>query len=567
MGLNRLEIINFKKIEHIDIPLDKINVFVGPNNSGKSSILQALQFGVSALQSVERINTKDWKNDRRSATLSVQELMYTPVATPSSLGRSGSFNQKSGMRFKFSDEGGDSCEVNVTKGKNKNLLIRTEGEALGRELSKMDPLYSALAPGLAGIPSQEEYKSPGVVRKAAARGDSNAYLRNILNTLGYIDPEDEENCPGLNLLCERLDQVFPGANIRIFFDEDNDDFIVVEAKVNEHWVPLELCGTGFLQTVHILSYICLYEPSVLILDEPDSHLHPQNQRNLIRLLDELSEELDFQILISTHSRQLIDEAVDLGASIRWLSGGELQELSDDRASYLSDLGALDSLDSLGDESYPLVVITEDSKGGKFLEPILKSNGWERGEYQIISCHGSSNLPAIGVLVEFIKDRFPDTKVVVYRDRDFDDEALDKMRRVAEDKGARFFTSPGNDIESFFLNPKHLASVFGDSLDYDTVLHESYVSSRKKCEHNMMNAISVERLFGEKVWKKAGDTSKFVEKKMNEDPFRWYRGKFVLNSFVNECQNGTGGTKLSKTEMFDVLLRGSEALREPVLRRP
>ncbi|MCH7746236.1 MAG: AAA family ATPase, partial [Chloroflexi bacterium] len=40
--LSRLVIQNFRSIKHLDIPLGPINMFVGPNNAGKTNILEAL---------------------------------------------------------------------------------------------------------------------------------------------------------------------------------------------------------------------------------------------------------------------------------------------------------------------------------------------------------------------------------------------------------------------------------------------------------------------------------------------------------------------------------------------
>lgn len=48
--IEKITIERFKNIEKIEIPLDNITVLVGANNSGKSSILQSLQFAVSIAQ-------------------------------------------------------------------------------------------------------------------------------------------------------------------------------------------------------------------------------------------------------------------------------------------------------------------------------------------------------------------------------------------------------------------------------------------------------------------------------------------------------------------------------------
>ena len=50
--INKITIDNFKSINHIELELDRINILIGGNNSGKTSILQAIQFGCSIMQTI-----------------------------------------------------------------------------------------------------------------------------------------------------------------------------------------------------------------------------------------------------------------------------------------------------------------------------------------------------------------------------------------------------------------------------------------------------------------------------------------------------------------------------------
>jgi len=43
----------FKNVENVSIPLGRVNVLVGINNSGKSSVLQGIAFAVSVAQTVK----------------------------------------------------------------------------------------------------------------------------------------------------------------------------------------------------------------------------------------------------------------------------------------------------------------------------------------------------------------------------------------------------------------------------------------------------------------------------------------------------------------------------------
>ena len=51
-GLQSVRIQRFKRIRHAAIDLSNVNVFVGGNNSGKSSLIEGLHFGVGLLQSI-----------------------------------------------------------------------------------------------------------------------------------------------------------------------------------------------------------------------------------------------------------------------------------------------------------------------------------------------------------------------------------------------------------------------------------------------------------------------------------------------------------------------------------
>ncbi|WP_226470647.1 ATP-dependent nuclease, partial [Luteimonas panaciterrae] len=156
---------------------------------------------------------------------------------------------------------------------------------------------------------------------------------------------------------------------------DRDESISATVSHNEVGLPLDAAGTGFLQAVQILAYAAKDAPPLLLLDEPDAHLHPDRQRQLVCLLSELAGEGNFQVIIATHSRHVID-ALDEDAAIHWVTGGELHSPEDtDVISVLTELGALDKGDQLRGGAIDAVVLTED-KHSKVLVPLLVSAGFD-----------------------------------------------------------------------------------------------------------------------------------------------------------------------------------------------
>lgn len=43
-------------------------------------------------------------------------------------------------------------------------------------------------------------------------------------------------------------------------------------------LPLDSIGTGLLQVIQIFAYIEYFSPKIVLLDEPDSHIHPTKQK-------------------------------------------------------------------------------------------------------------------------------------------------------------------------------------------------------------------------------------------------------------------------------------------------
>ena len=194
--------------------------------------------------------------------------------------------------------------------------------------------FTVYAPGLAGVPKDERYMSPGVVRRIVARGDANLTLRNVLRMLH----DDEAAWSGFTA---DMQSIFPDIQIQIDFDANTDENIEATFKFGAGpTLPINSAGTSILQASQLLAYISLFRPQVLILDEPDSHLHPDNQRRLCGLISKLAADRGFQAIISTHSRHVLD-SMRARSKVIWLSKGAVVEQPDiNTTAVLLDLGAL-----------------------------------------------------------------------------------------------------------------------------------------------------------------------------------------------------------------------------------
>lgn len=529
----------FKSISDATVPFGRVTLLVGPNNAGKSSFLHAIQFGVSVAQSLRLDNVAIWNGEDLSGSLAAQQLVYTPLRDVHALAAGGNLRQDANQAISVTLTTDDlgSATIQVRRGKNKNIAVSIQGSELGKRLESMETPFSVVAPGLAGIPSFEEFRSPGIVQRAAAKGDANSVFRNVLWLL-------KQDAASWQTFSTRLESIFGGLNVDVSFDAAVDEFISAKAVKPESTLPIDSCGTGVLQAIQTLAYIGVYKPKLLILDEPDSHLHPDNQRRMARLIDSITRSSDLQVVISTHSRHFLDEFSELGATVHWFSEGAIHVDNTDRVSVLLGLGALDAGDRLRNGRTPLIVLTEDSKTDG-LRILLQASGLGEDVCQIWSYAGCSNVQSAKVLASFIRDHAPGTMVLVHRDRDYmSDEKAQAYSQSLAAAGMEVFLTSGTDIESHFLNIDHIASLVPevDRAAAEQLINEATAESRalsvERCINHWHNEAQRDRnKGGEEV--NVGRISAAANAAYDGDPTRYRFGKRVRGVVASKLQARLG----------------------------
>ncbi|MEI0580452.1 AAA family ATPase [Brachyspira pilosicoli] len=80
-------------------------------------------------------------------------------------------------------------------------------------------------------------------------------------------------------------------------------------KKNDNYIELSNTAVGiksFAMIDLLLKYNIFYNKHILILDEPEVHLHPKWQIEYAKIMVEMAEKLDIQILINSHSPYFIE---------------------------------------------------------------------------------------------------------------------------------------------------------------------------------------------------------------------------------------------------------------------
>ena len=549
--LQEITINRFKSIQEVTLILQRINILIGSNNSGKSSILQAIQFSVSAAQTLKQLN-QPWNKEETRQSFAPSQLIYAPLREIAALAPNQSLTeyQKSALQTTFSetvskviapDQAPTDVEIKTTvkvvRGRGQNIQCSIHGSELGRKLQPVLQPFSVFVPGLAGIPQFEEVKSAVTVRRAAARGDANNVFRNVLWLL------KQNNIQWAQFLAD-FKRVFPDRGIDVSYNTEKDEHITANIVSSANTLPIDAAGTGILQAIQILAYINLSQPKLLILDEPDAHLHPNNQRRLANVLIDLAEQRDFQILLSTHSRHLLDE-LKLDAKIHWIR--ESKRVPDAEYSdieVLLEVGALDKGDLLKSGVIKCVVLTEDDDIS-VVKALFESSSFKISETEIWPYKGCSKLDTAMVLIGFIATHAPAVKVIVHRDRDYltQQEANDYESAIKKSQPhALVFLTDGTDAESHFLNADHFSDIESkfDSKNLAQIIDQATNDTKDQSITAFINSrasIDGARLRKENKQVNVGELAIECGKLYDADKLRYRHGKKVMRRVRHLVQNG------------------------------
>lgn len=473
--ISAIRIKNFKKIFDTRIELGSITYLVGGNNSGKSSVLQAIHTAVSCAQVSQEFKQK---------VIAEASLRYSPIADFALLGHNSRYtNSKVGSRGNVEFEGSPSnstesvtYSIEMYKGKNHNNVgVERSGHFNGFGQIICDPkkLFSVYVPGLSGVPHREEMSGYAAVFRKAASGDANLVFRNIIRLL------DERNKLGE---LERLvsEVLKSDIHFQVDFNSERDLYVEVKLAAGENPVaddfrPVDLWGTGLLQITQIFAYVLLFKPALLLVDEPDSHIHPSRQKNLGLALERVSKEFHCKVIISTHSRHLVTSASE-SVKVVWMKDGRIVPESErELVAILMDLGALDQLDPTA----KIIIYTED-KDTTILEKVLDSLPSWKDSVKIVSYNGLNN-STIAAAFKSMADLMPlSPHVIVHRDRDFmTSEELERWSAPFSERGIVVFCPKLCDTESYCVIDSHVAAVTNKSLSDVKLIKDKVISDNVK----------------------------------------------------------------------------------------
>ena len=296
--VNKIEIEKFKGIEKIKIDnLNKINIFVGANNSKKTTILEAISlFNINDVENLRRILSGRKYIKYEEILNSFFYNLNTEVNPVIILDEE---NKKKELKI--------SCEKKVTE------ISFSEKEIFNQENNiKQKSIYKFFLNDEPNIEINIENNSIGFSSSNNLRESNIVYIptnREISRLADNI--RKLQNYKKIDELTEIL-KCYDKNLQKIYVDGYN---IYVDMVNVDKSLSIGIMGEGFISSLIIISNLLVAawkgKEIIILIDEIENRLHRTTLKKLIGTILKFTKEYNIQLFITTHSEEFLNELYKL----------------------------------------------------------------------------------------------------------------------------------------------------------------------------------------------------------------------------------------------------------------
>jgi len=324
--LTRLRIKNFKRFPDADVELGQAVVFIGQNNSGKTTALQALAlWDVGLRKWNDEYKGKTVPPQRPGVTINRRDLVAIPVPGANLLWRNlhvrdvkkqNGKQQTQNIRIDIIVDGVKdgktwSCGLEFDYANDESFYCRPLRLNNEKDLQRMTvppeaaETLVAFLPPMSGLTDREFLKQPGEIGFLIGQGETAQVLRNLCYQL-FNQPENQS--PWLEV-CAHIQSLF-GVQLQSPKLLERSEITMAYKDSEGCLLDLSSAGRGLQQTLLLLARLYANPKTVLLLDEPDAHLEVLRQRQIYQLLTGVAAKQGSQIIAASHSEVVLNEAAN-----------------------------------------------------------------------------------------------------------------------------------------------------------------------------------------------------------------------------------------------------------------
>lgn len=320
--ITSLTLRNFKNVGEQTYDFTAFDLLVGRNNSGKSTVLQALAIWQYCVDEFGLLK-------RQTGTTGIQVVLpnFTALPVPEfnllwkeRVTRSNPRDNTGAIKQKFirieiivnwknSQGETQSFGIDLRYGSPQTIFASPSGGWSKFNACKENLPRIAYVPPFSGLEPAEKFSDIGAMRQEVGKGQPGSVLRNLLLRVVrpgersfHTDPDAKQDWQELS---DQVEKWFGVVLSEPKYDHQKDVYITVEYKKDGKAYDLISGGSGFHQTMTLLAFLYGYHPTTILLDEPDAHLHVNLQREILDFFKRKSNDKNTQFLIATHAEEFV----------------------------------------------------------------------------------------------------------------------------------------------------------------------------------------------------------------------------------------------------------------------
>lgn len=317
--ITRFRISNFKSLFTAELELGNAAVFIGPNNSGKTTALQALALWDIGWRRWTEKREKGSPSKRPGVTINRRDLYSIPVPSAkllwNDLHTQDTTVQDGKQRTEkvyitltaegIHDDKPWACTLEFYYANEESFYCRLKDSEEGLIPIGAQQHSVVFLPPMSGLAEREHRKEPGEISVLIGEGQTAQVLRNLCWQL--FSREDKK---AWLKLVDQIEELFHITLQEPAYIKERSELSLTYKERSGVELDLSSSGRGCQQVLLLLSFLLANPGSVLLLDEPDAHLEILRQRDVYNLLTEIATANGSQIIAASHSEVVLQEAAE-----------------------------------------------------------------------------------------------------------------------------------------------------------------------------------------------------------------------------------------------------------------
>jgi len=317
--ITRFTISNFKRLGAATLELGNAVVLIGPNNSGKTSALQALTLWDVGWRRWSEKRDHSAASERKGVTINRRDLYPIPIPSARLLWNNlrtndtkteGGKPRTEKVYITLTAEGVHedkpwTCSMEFYYANEESFYCRLKDSTDGKVPEGARRHSIVFLPPMSGLTEREHRKEGGEISVLIGEGRTAEVLRNLCWQL--FSREDKT---AWQALIAHIRNLFHITLLEPIYIKERAELSLGYREASGVELDLSSSGRGCQQVLLLLSYMLANPGAILLLDEPDAHLEILRQRDIYNLLTDIAAQQRSQIVAASHSEIVLQEAAE-----------------------------------------------------------------------------------------------------------------------------------------------------------------------------------------------------------------------------------------------------------------